>query len=415
LIKNMLWGKSRNIVVALEVGSTKVAAAVGEIRPDGTLALLGIGEGPSGQVRKCEIVDFEVAQGCIRDALAEAEQKTDVVVAEVYLAITGAHIRSSNIRVSTATNNENDEIGPEHLQELHDMATSQTLPTDHAIVHHLLQHYVLDDGTTTDNPVGQVSKHLTAHYHQVYGLASRLQTTIKCVKELSIDVKNYALSSYATAQAVLTRNQKQLGAVVINLGGGMSDYIAYHKGAVVHTGVLGVGGDHLTNDIVSAFKIPYAKAEQLKKSDGSVILDPGAEEDAITLPGAYNFEERKIYRASLNTVMQARQAEIFEIILDDLTRAHFWPHFHGTVYITGGASQVRGLIDLALQIFPCPVELAHQSPFDGDQHYGRRPDLSTLMGLLHYARQAELEGASARGLARFGQSLRRALASMRLI
>src|SRR5580692_9297581 len=148
----MFWGKSRNIIAALEVGSTKVAVAVGEIRPDGTLALLGIGEGPSGQVRKCEIVDFEIAQGCIRDALAEAEQKTDVVIAEVYLAISGAHIRSSNTRVTIATNNEGDEIGPEHLQELHEMATNQPLPADHAIVHHLLQHYKLDDGTLTDNP-----------------------------------------------------------------------------------------------------------------------------------------------------------------------------------------------------------------------------------------------------------------------
>jgi cell division protein FtsA len=411
----MFWGKSRNIVVALEVGSTKIAAAVGEIRPDGTLVLLGIGEGPSGQVRKCEIIDFEVAHGCVRDALAEAEQKTDVVIAEVYLAITGAHIRSANTRVTTVINNEGDEITHEHLQELHDMATAQPLPADHAIVHHLLQHYVLDDGSTTDNPIGLASKQLTAHFHQVYGLATRLQTTIRCVKELSIDVKNYALSSYATAQAVLSRNQKQLGAVVINLGGGVSDYIAYQKGAVVHTGVLGVGGDHLTNDIVSGLKIPYAKAEHLKKTEGSVILNREGTDERITLPGAYNFEERQIYRESLNTIMQARQAEILQIILEDLQGASFWPDFAGTVYLTGGASQVMGLIELAMRIFPCPVELAHQSPFDGDQNYGRRPDLSTLMGLLHYARQAELEVPARKGFARVGQSLKRALASMRLI
>jgi cell division protein FtsA len=411
----MFWGKSRNIVVALEVGSTKVAAAVGEIRPDGTLALLGIGEAASGQVRKCEIVDFEVAQGCVRDALAEAEQKTDVVVAEVYLAISGAHIRSTNTRVTTLISNDSDEITPDNLQELHDMATAQPLPADHAIVHHLLQHYVLDDGSTTDNPIGLASKQLTAHFHQVYGLATRLQTTIRCVKELSIEVKNYALSSYATAQAVLSRNQKQLGAIVINLGGGVSDYITYQKGAVVHTGVLGVGGDHLTNDIVSGLKIPYAKAELLKKNEGSVILDPNESDSRITLPGAYNFEERLIHRTSLNTIMQARQAEIFEIILEDLQNAPFWPDFAGTVYITGGASQVKGLVELASQVFPCPVELAHQSPFDGDQTYGRRPDLSTLLGLLQYARQAELELPAARGFARVGQSLRRALASMRLI
>jgi cell division protein FtsA len=410
----MFWGKSRNIVVALEVGSTKVAAAVGEIRPDGTLALLGIGEAASGQIRKCEIVDFEVAQGCVRDALAEAEQTTDMLIAEVYLAISGAHVRSSNTRVTTLVG-DGDEISHEHLQELHDMASAQPLPTDHAIVHHLLQHYVLDDGTKTDNPIGLTSKQLTAHFHQVYGMATRLQTTIRCVKELSIDVKNYALSSYATAQAVLTRAQKQLGAVVINLGGGVSDYIAYQKGAVVHTGVLGVGGDHLTNDIVSGLKIPYAKAETLKKSEGSVILNAGEENERITLPGAYNFEERQIHRTSLNTIMQARQAEIFEIILEDLQNAPFWRDFSGTVYITGGASQVKGLVELASQIFPCTVELAHQSPFDGDQNYGRRPDLSTVLGLLQYARQAEMELPSARGFARVGQSLRKALASMKMI
>src|SRR5471030_621700 len=411
----MFWGKSRNIVVALEVGSTKVAVAVGEIRPDGTLALLGIGEASSGQVRKCEIVDFEVAQGCVRDALGEAELKTDVVIAEVYLAISGAHVHSTNTRVTTLISNDGDEITPDNLQELHDMATAQPLPTDHAIVHHLLQHYVLDDGSTTDNPIGLASRQLTAHFHQVYGLATWLQTTIRFVKELSIEVKHYALSSYATAQAVLTRSQKQLGAIVINLGGGISDYIAYQKGAVVHTGVLGVGGDHLTNDIVSGLKIPYAKAELLKKSEGSVIPDPTEADDRITLPGAYKFEERRLYRASLNTIMQARQAEIFEIILEDLQNATFWPDFAGTIYLTGGASQVNGLLELASQIFPYPVELAHQSPFDGDQNYGRRPDLSTLLGLLQYARQAELEASSARGFARVGQSLRRALANMRLI
>ena len=411
----MFWGKSRNIVVALEVGSTKVAAAVGEIRPDGTLALLGIGEANSGQVRKCEIVDFEVAQGCIRDALAEVEVKTDVVVAEVYLAISGAHVRSTNMRVTTLISNENDEITHDNIQELHDMAASQPLPTDHAIVHHLLQHYVLDDGSTTDNPIGLASKQLTAHFHLVYGLATRLQTTIRCVKELSIDVKNYALSSYATAQAVLSRNQKQLGAVVINLGGGVSDYIVYQKGAVVHTGVLGVGGDHLTSDISNGLKIPYAKAETIKKTEGSVILDANEAEATLKLPGSYNFEEKLIYRTSLNTIMQARQAEIFEIIMEDLQKAPFWNDFAGAIYITGGASQVKGLIELASQIFPCPVELAHQSPFDGDQNYGHRPDLSTVLGLLHYARQAEMELPAARGIARVGQSLRKALASMRVI
>ena len=411
----MFWKKSRNIVIALEVGSTKVACAVGEIRPDGTLALLGLGQAASGQVRKCEIIDFEIAQGCVRDALAEAELKTDVVIGEVYLAVSGAHLKSNNTRVTTLVTGEGHEILPEHLQELHDMAIAQTVPADHAIVHHLLQHYLLDDGTITDNPIGIASKRLTACFHQVYGLATRLQTTIRCVKELSIDVKNYALSSYATAQAILSKNEKKLGAIVIDLGGGVTDYIAYRQSAIVHTGVLGVGGDHLTSDIVAGLNIPNARAEQLKKSEGSVILDSSRPDDFILLPGSYNFEERQIYRSSLNTIMQCRQAEIFEIILADLQQAPFWPHFTGKIYLTGGASRVHGLLELATQIFPAPVELAHQSPFDGDQTYANRPDLSTVLGLLHYARQAELELPGRRGLAGVGHTLRKALAQIRLI
>lgn len=411
----MFWKTDRNIIVALEVGSTKIAAAVAELRADGSLALLGIGEGPSGQVRKCEIVDFETAQRCVQDALADVESKTGVTVGEVYLAISGAHICSSNVRHSVPVNTENNEVAEEQLYELREMARKHALPPDYALIHDLLQHYILDDDSQADNPIGLVTRRLAADYHLVYGLATRLLTTIKCVKELSIDVKNYALSSYATAQAVLKSSHKQLGAVVINLGGGVTDYIAYERGSVVHTGVLGVGGEHLTNDIVAGLKIPYIKAEMLKKTEGSVMLSSDQRNDQILLQGDLNFEERTIYRESLVTIMQARQAETLEIVLDDLQRQPFWADFSGSVHITGGASQVKGLKELASKIFPCPVELGHQFSLDGDQNYANRPDLSTVLGLLQYARQAEMEEPQPRGWARMGQSIKKMLTGIKLI
>ena len=409
----MFWGKNKNIIAALEVGSTKIVTAVGEIRSDGTLALLGIGETASAQVRKCEVVDFELAQACIRDALSQLEHKTDVVIGEVYLAISGAHLRSSNVRVSIPIP-PIDDISEDFLDELEEMAVNQPIPADHAVLHNLLQYYILDDGTITDNPVGLASTSLLATYHKVFGLATRLQTTIRCVKELGVDVKSCALSSYATAQAVLTKAQKKVGAVVINLGGGVSDYILYERGAVIHSGVLGVGGEHLTSDLVSGLKLPYAKAEELKKMHGSVILDPRLKDDTILMPGSYNFEERSIYRESLNIILQARQAEIFEIVLEDLQNIPQWKQFGGHVYLTGGGSQIPGLLELAEHIFPVPVELAHQSPFDGDQTYARRPDLSTVLGLLHYGRQVELASLPTRGLARVSQSIRDVIGSMRI-
>ncbi|MEZ0298082.1 MAG: cell division protein FtsA [Candidatus Methylacidiphilales bacterium] len=411
----MFWSNDRNIIVALEIGSCKIVCAVAELRSDGTLALLGVGEEPSGQVRKCEIVDFDTAQRCVHDALMDAEKKTDVMINEVYLAISGAHIRGTNTRVSTVVHGENDEITEDVLKELKHMACRHALPMDHALIHDLLQHYILDDSSITDNPIGLASKRLAADYHLVYGLATRLQTTIRCVKELSIDVKNFALSSYATAQAILPKSLKQLGAVVINCGGGVTDYIAYDRGAVVHTGVLGVGGEHLTNDIVAGLKIPYAKAEALKRLEGSVTISDEQLDDQITIPASYNFEERKVWRESLVKIMEARQLEIFEIILHDLSQQPFWADFGGSIYLTGGASHTRGILDLASTVFPYPVEYGQTFPFEGNQNYANRPDLTTVLGLLQYARQAELEAPPVKGWARMRQSIKRMFGNLRLV
>ena len=267
------------------------------------------------------------------------------MINEVYLAITGAHIRSMNVRHSVVVNNPNNEVTEDHLDELRDLAQKHALPADYSLVHELLQHYVLDDNSVTDNPLGLASRRLAADYHLVYGMSTRLLTTIRCIKELSVEVKNFALSSYATAQAVLTKGRKQLGAVVINLGGGLTDWVAYERGAVVHSGVLAVGGDHLTNDLVAGLKIPYARAEALKKQHGSVVLRPEEAEEQIILDGAYNFEERRIWRESVCTILQARQAETLEIVLDDLERQPFWQDFAGSIFLTGGASQIDGLAE----------------------------------------------------------------------
>ena len=410
----MFWKKDRNIVVALEVGSSKVAAAVAELREDGSLLILGVGESQSHQVRKCEIVDFEIAQKCVHDALNDAEQKSDVSINEVYLAISGAHIRSGNVRLTTAIDSEGYEIVPEHLDDLASMARQQPLNQGYVLVHDIIQHYRLDDGSMTENPVGLSSKRLVADYHIVSGIATRLQTIVRCVKELSIDVRNYALSIYATAQAVLTQEQKQEGAIVINLGAGVTDYIAYQNGAVVHTGVLGVGGDHLTNDLVAGLKLPFVKAEQLKREYGNVhALVPEAS-GYVTLPGSYSFEERNIALSTVVDIMNARQGELLEIVRTDLEAQAFWADFHGAIHFTGGASRVSGLVLLASEIFSCPVALAGECPLEGDQGYAGRPELATVLGLLHYARVVEASEPPPTALGRFGRTFRKVFSNLGL-
>jgi cell division protein FtsA len=410
----MFWRKDRNIVVALEMGSSKVAVAVAELRDDGSLVILGVGENPSHQVRKCEIVDFEMAKKCVQDALQDAEQRADVDINEVYLAISGAHIRSANARLTTVINSESDEIFPEHLDELAAMARQQPLNPGYALVHDLMQHYRLDDGSVTVNPVGLSSKRLIADYHLISGIATRLQTTIRCVKELSIEVSNYALSIYATAQAVLTNEQKREGAIVVNCGAGVTDYIVYQNGAVIHTGVLGVGGDHLTNDLVAGLKLPFVKAEQLKREHGSVFRVEEGKPSHAVLPGTYSFEERSIRLEAIVAIMNARQSEMLEIIRDDLEAQPFWADFAGAIHFTGGASQVAGLIDLASGIFTCPVGLASECPLEGDQNYAARPELSTVLGLLHYARLVEENAEPVGPWGRMGHSLKKIFAGIGL-
>jgi cell division protein FtsA len=406
--------KGKHVVAALEVGSSKIAVAVAEIRPDHSLTLLGIGEQPSGKVRKCEILEMDVVSRCLHDALHDAEEKADVFIGEVYLAVSGAHIRSVNRRFTTLIDNEDDTVGAEDLNKLQEMAKSFPLPSEHGLIHDLRRHFYLDDGTVTDNPIGLKSKQLAAEYHLVHGLATRLKTTIQCVKDLSIEVKDYALSSYATAQAILTTEDKQKGAMVINLGGGSTDYIVYMKGGVAYSGVLGVGGDHMTQDISLGLKIGYSQAEMLKKTEGSVLLEAEKVEDKIPLPGDYGAKGRTIYRESLVTIMQARQAEVLEIIAEEMKGQAFWADFLGKVYLTGGASRVNGLQELAAEIFPFEVDLKSPGPFDGDQTYANRPDLSTVLGLLQYARKREREESQERGWKRMRRKLQDALTAIRL-
>jgi cell division protein FtsA len=410
----MFWKKDRKIVAALEVGSSKVAVAVAELKENGDLVLLGVGESPSASIRKCEIIDFELAQKCVHDAMTDAENKTDVAIEEVYLAISGAHIRSSNVHLTHWITGDGDEIQADDIQELQVMARQQPLSPGHVLLHDLVQRYTLDDGSITENPLGLNSKRLAADYHLISGIGTRLQTTIRCVKELSIEVRNYALSSYATAQAVLTQEQKKFGAIVISCGAGVTDFIVYQNGAIVHSGAIGVGGDHLTNDILSGLRLPYAKAEQLKRVSGSVFAEESGAEEMILLPGTYNFEERQIYKSALVTIMQARQTEILEIIHDNLQEHSFWAEFDGTIHFTGGASQVDGLLPLAESIFNRPIFLARECAFDGDQVYAARPDLTTVLGLLQYARHCELRTMQTKGWDRMRQQWHRALTGMRL-
>ncbi len=407
----MFFRNYPNIIVAMEVGSSKVAVAVSEQRADGSLVLLGVGEAKTSGVRKCEIVNFEYAKQSISHALKDAEEKTDVEISEVYLALSGAHIHSENVELTTAIHSEGNEILQEHLDDLDGMIRHQSLEPGYSFIHEIIRHYRLDDGSTVENPIGLSSRRLSAEYHLISGITTRLQTTIRCVKELGVNVKGFALGSLATAQAILTEAQKREGAIIVNCGAGATDWLAYEAGGVIETGVIAVGGEHLTNDLALGLKLPPLKAEDLKLRHGRVDAAPAGATETVVIPGDYSFEERIVPMESVQMILNARQEETLRIVLGKLSEKPFWPHFRGTVHFTGGASRIPGFLELASEIFPVPVALAMPLPFEGDQSRISRPDLATVTGLLRYA-QIEDANTEPEGFG-FG-SLRKLFAAMRL-
>lgn len=400
------------VLVGVEVGTSKVVAAVAELRRDGSMTLLGVGEAPSSGIRKGEIVDFQDAQACIRQALHQAEKMTDAEIGEVYVTLTGPHIMSRTDSVRLPVLEDDKVITQEHLDELNHLAHNLVIPRDYVIIHSLLQNYYLDNHMPSREPVGVMSGTIEGKYHLIYGLQTRLQTTVRCIREMDVDISGYALSALAMSNCVLSSEDKKAGAIAIDIGAGVVNYIVYVDGDVAHTGVLGLGGDHLTQDLAIGLRLPYQKAEALKKDYGDLFMQGHHADERITLSRDVSFEERAIYRESMVQILRARQQEILNLIAQDV--AGFLPQITAGILITGGASQMRGLQRLAEEVFSMPVQMVHEHSFDGDQTYSRRPDLSAVLGLLQFARRKELNRFKPRGWRGWRESLMNLLASMKL-
>ena len=252
-----------DIIVGLEIGTSKVCAVVGESRRDGTIKILGVGQTPSRGVRKGEIVDFDTAGKCVREALADAEEKSDVQINSVYLAVSGGHIESFNNRGSVNIPEDRDEICDDDYEEVQSAAREVSIPPSNTFLHSILQHYYVDGQDGVLNPIGMMGRKLEADFHIIHGVGTRIKNTVRCVKELDLEVEDVVFAPLASAQVVLDLNQKSLGALVIDMGGGTTGYVVYVDGAVKQSGCLAIGGDHIANDLSLGLRVPMAKAVKI--------------------------------------------------------------------------------------------------------------------------------------------------------
>src|SRR6476660_6717169 len=376
---------SNDLMVGLEIGTSKICVVVGEGRPDGTIKLLGVGQAPSRGVRKGEIVDFETAMKCVHEAVVDAEQKSDVMIRSVYVAIAGAHIQSFNNRGCVVLPDDRDEIDEQDIEDVKVNAREVSIPAQNAFLHSIIQHYHVDGQDDVLNPVGMLGEKLEADFHIIHGVRTRIQNTIRCVKELPLEVEDVVFGALASAQVVLTQHQKNLGAIVVDIGGGTTDYILYVDGAVKQSGVLGVGGDHITNDISMGLRIPMTRAEKLKVEEGSVTLGNCLPGETVLLKDDSGFAGKEIERETLNTIIHLRLRETFELLKRRLEDEPFLDYLGAGIFITGGCSLLSGIDHLASDIFETPANLTHAQAAWGVTSAVENPQFSTAIGLVKFA------------------------------
>jgi cell division protein FtsA len=382
---------SNDLMVGLEIGTSKICVVVGEGRPDGTIKILGVGQAPSRGVRKGEIVDFETAMKCVHEAVVDAEQKSDVMIRSVYVAVAGAHIQSFNNRGSVVLPDERDEIDEQDIEDVKVNAREVSIPAQNAFLHSIIQHYHVDGQDGVLNPIGMLGHELEADFHIIHGVRTRIQNTIRCVKELPLEVEDVVLGPLASAQVVLTQHQKNLGALVIDIGGGTTDYIVYVDGAVKQTGVLAVGGDHITNDISMGLRIPMTRAEKLKIEEGSVTLGNCLPGETILLKDDSGFAGKEIERETLNTIIHLRMREVLELLKRTLDEESFINYVGAGIFITGGCSLLNGIDHLAQEIFEMPAHVAHAQTMSGLTSAFENPQFSTAIGLIKYAQAVQID------------------------
>ena len=380
-----------DILVGVEVGTSKVCCVVGETGREGSLRILGVGVAPSRGVRKGEIVDLAIATECVHDAISDAETNSDAEIGSVSVAVTGSHVKSFNSRGAILIPPDRFEIDEEDIQEVAVKAREVNIPTENFFLHSLIQHYYVDGQEGVLNPLGMVGRKLEADFHIVHGVKTRLQNTLRCIREAGVQIDEVVVNSLASAQAVLDQHHKDLGALVVDMGGGVTDYIVYENGAVHHSGVLAVGGDHISNDISLGLRIPLTRAERLKVEEGSAKMGEAKPGEMIVLKNDAGFSGKEVEREMLNTIIHARVRESFELIRRQIEQEVPLHLLGGGVMLTGGTSLLRGIKEVAESVFEMPVHLAREVGVSGPKSILNNPQYSTAIGLVKFTQALRAE------------------------
>ena len=388
------------IVVGLDIGTTKIAIIVAQRAAGGKVDIIGIGSHPSDGLRKGVVINIEATVNSIQAAVEEAELMAGCEISSVYAGIAGSHIKGFNSHGIVAVKNK--EVTPKDVERVIDAARAVAIPMDREILHILPQEYMVDDQDGIREPLGMSGVRLEAKVHIVTGSVTSAQNIVKSANRCGLNVMDIVLEPIASAEAVLAPEEKELGVAMVDIGGGTTDITIFHGGAVKHTAVLPLGGNHITNDVAAGLRTPSSAAEKIKCRYGSAVTASIDSSETIEVPSTGGREPRVMARQVLTEIIEARMEEIFTLVNRELIKSGFDEFLSAGIVLTGGSSLLDGSADLGERIFNMPVRVGYPSGVGGLVDVVNSPKYATGVGLVLYgARKGQVQSFRTREVSLF--------------
>ncbi|HMY58523.1 MAG TPA: cell division protein FtsA [Pseudomonadota bacterium] len=373
--------KREEIIVGLDIGTTKVACLVGEITEDG-IDIIGVGTQPCAGLKKGVVVNIDSTVAAVAKAVEEAEHMAGVEITQVYAGIAGSHIKAFHSEGVVAIRDR--EVRPGDIERVIEAAKAVSIPQDREILHVVPREFSIDQQDGIKEPLGMAGVRLEAKVHIVTAASASAQNIIKCCTRCGLEVQDLVLEPYATAESVLHSDEKELGVALLDIGGGTSDLVVFSEGALVHTIVLPIGGHQLTNDIAVGLRTPMSEAERLKHKHGCALSSLIAEDETIEVPSVGGRPPRVMPRTVLSDILQPRVDEIFSLVRDELERCGLSDMLASGMVVTGGSTLLQGLPELAEEILGMPVRRGVPQGIGGLSDVVKTPIYATAVGLVLY-------------------------------
>lgn len=385
--------KDKNLIVGLDIGTSKVVAVVGEVVPDSDeVEIIGIGQHPSRGLKKGVVVNIDSTVHSIQRAVEEAELMSGCEINSVYTGIAGSHIRSMNSHGIVAIRDK--EVTQDDVDRVLDAARAVAIPADQKIIHIIPQEFVIDNQEGIREPIGMAGVRLEAKVHMVSGAVSAAQNIIKCVRLCGLEVDDIILEQLASSESVLTNDEKELGVCLVDIGGGTTDIAIFTEGAIRYTSVIPIAGDQVTNDIAVAMRTPTQFAENIKIKYACALTQLTNPDEMIEVPSVGARPPRYLARQTLSDVVKPRYEELLTLVQAVLRRSGYEDLIAAGIVLTGGSAKMEGVLELAEEVFHVPVRLGYPKYVTGLVDVVRNPIYATGVGLLLFGHRYRHEGIS---------------------